>query len=131
MGGWRDLFSVRRRKFFGLAVVALLFGLMTRFFVAWEWYIPEFRTALGDRIRSIQNMELFATTVSYGALCKLENGKEAEAKSFLANQVIRYYRELKNAQRLSPEEKKLLDTLDAGIGKSETLKKKLQEPEPR
>jgi len=124
------VFSVGRRKFFGLAVVALVFGLMTGFLTAWNWYIPELRTALGDRIRWMQNEELLATTISYGVLCKLEKGKEAEAKSELANQVVRYYRQLRNDQRLSSKQKELLDTLDAAIAKSEALKKKLQEPDP-
>jgi hypothetical protein len=123
--------SVGRKKFFGLAVLAFLVGLMTGLLVAWEWYIPELRAVLGDRIQSIRNDQFLATTVSYAALHNLENDKEAEAKSSLANQVVRYYRQLKNAQRLSPEQKKLLDFLEEEIAKSETLKQKLQEPEPR
>jgi hypothetical protein len=104
---------------------------MTGFLTAWNWYIPELRAALGDRIRWIQNEKLFATTISYGALSKLENGKEEEAKSELAKQVVRYYRQLKNAGRLSSKQKELLDCLEEDIAKSETLKKKLEEPEPR
>jgi hypothetical protein len=121
---------VGRRKLFGLAVVALLFGLMTGFLVAWELYIPELRADLGDRLEWLQDQELLATTISYGALHNLENGKDAEAKSSLANQVIRHYRQLKSAQRLSSRQKQLLDTLVAAIAKSETLKQKLKEPEP-
>jgi hypothetical protein len=122
--------SVGRKKFFGLAIAALLIGLMTGFLVAWEWYIPEFRAALGGTIRSIEYDQFLATTVSYAALTKLENGKEAEAKSVLATQIVGYYRQLKNAQRLSLQHKKMLDFLEAGIAKSQTLREKSQEPEP-
>lgn len=104
---------------------------MTGSLVVWQWYIPHLRAFLGDRIHSIRNDEFLATTVSYGALHNLENGKEAQAKSSLANQVVRYYRQLKNAQQLSPEQKKFLDSLEEAITKSETLKEKLLESEPR
>jgi len=88
--------SVGRRKCFGLAVVALLFGVVTGFLTEWNWYIPELRAVLGDRISSLRHDEFLATTVSYGALYNLENGREAQAKSSLATQVVHYYRELKN-----------------------------------
>jgi|SRR6266478_5049815 len=122
--------SVERKKCFGLAIGALVAGLLTGFLVGWEWYIPEMRAVLGSKIRSIDYDQFLTTEVSYAALTKLENGKEAEAKSFLADQVIRYCRQLKSAQRLSVEQKKFLDTIETAIAKSDALRKKLQEPEP-
>lgn len=64
--------------------------------------------------------------VSYAALIKLESGNEPEAKSFLANQVARHYRQLKSTAQLSPEEKKCVDTIESGMSKSDTLRRALR-----
>jgi hypothetical protein len=117
--------SSEHKRFFGLTLLALVVGMITGFTVAWQWYIPELRATLGGRMRWIENEPLAATMVSYAVLIKLESGKEAEAKSFLAGQVASYYRQLKSAQQLSPDQKKILDTIESGIAKSETLKQKL------
>jgi hypothetical protein len=119
--------SSDRKRFFGLTLLALVVGLITGFTAAWQWYIPELRATLGGRMRWLENEPLAATMVSYAALNKLESGKEAEARSFLAGQVASYYRQLKGAQQLSPDQKKILDIIESGAAKSETLKQKLQE----
>ena len=119
--------SSDRKRFFGLTLLALVVGLISGFTAAWQWYIPELRATLSGRMRWLENEPLAAAMVSYAALIKLEGGKEAEAKSFLADQVASYYRQLKGAQQLSPDQRKILDTIESGMSKSETLKLKLQE----
>ena len=121
------IWSPARKTTFGLALLGLIVGLLTGFLIAWQWYIPELRNTLGGKMRWIQHEPVAAAMISYTALNKLESGNEAEAKSFLANQVMRFYHALKKTNQLSPEEKKCLDTLESGIAKSEALRQSLQD----
>src|SRR4051812_45073326 len=123
--------SFGRKKFFGLTILALIVGLITGFEVAWNWYAPTLLRTINGRVQAIESDQALAAVISYSALTKLENGKELEAKEQLAKQVASYYWKLKKAPQLSDYGKKMLSTIEAGAANSETLKKKLQEPEQR
>jgi hypothetical protein len=63
--------------------------------------------------------------VSAAALGKLEDGKNDETKSFLAEQVARYYQELKGAKTLNTQQQKTLALIEDLSAKSEILRQKL------
>src|SRR4051812_25344590 len=122
--------SFKRKKFFGLTILALIVGLITGFEVAWKWYAPTLLRTITGRIQAIESDQALAAVISYSALTKLESGKESEAKEQLGKQVASYYCKLKNAPQLSDYGKKMVSTIEEGAAKSETLKKELQ-AEPR
>ena len=123
--------SFGRKKFFGLTILALIVGLITGFEIAWKWYAPTLVHLINGRIQSIESEQALAAVVSYSALTKLENGKESEAKEQLAEEVASYYWKLKKAPQLSDSGKKMVSTIEEAAAKSQTLKRKLREAEPR
>jgi len=90
-------------------------------------YIPELRSVLSNTYTAIVNDQLQTSMISVAALGKLENGKNAETKSFLAEQIARYYRDLKSAKVLNAQQQKTLAIIEELSSKSETLRQKLTE----
>jgi len=91
-------------------------------------YIPELRSVLSNAYTSTVNDRIYTSMVSAAALSKLEDGKNAETKSFLADEVVRYYRELKSAKTLNAQQQKTVALIEQVSSKSETLRQKLAEP---
>jgi hypothetical protein len=124
---WSATRNPSRRKTWWVIVAAVIFGLDLGFTIAWRLYIPELRWVLRNAYTSLVNDQLYTSMVSAGALRKLEDGKNDEAKSFLADQVARYYRELKGAKTLNAQQQKTLALIEEVSSKSETLRQKLSE----
>jgi hypothetical protein len=106
-----------------VTIVGVILGLDLGFTIAWRLYVPELRSFFS----SVATDQLQTSMVSAAALMQLENGKNAEAKSFLAWRVAAYYRELKSAKALNAQQQKTLATLEELSSKSEILRQKIAE----
>ncbi len=124
---WLAIRHPSRKNFYGMVAVACILGLVVGFEIAWRWYIPELRGDIRKALIGLEDEQFYATTLSFAALKKLEAGKEAETKLFLADQVAYYYRRLKNAKTRSPQQQKMLSLIDEAGGNSQILKQKLAE----
>jgi hypothetical protein len=124
---WSATRNPSRRNTWGVIVAAVIFGLDLGFTIAWRLYIPELRWVLRNAYTSLVNDQLYTSMVSAAALGKLEDGKNGETKSFLAVQVARYYRELKDAKTLNPQQQKTIALIEELSSKSEILRQKIAE----
>jgi hypothetical protein len=124
---WSATRKPSRGTIWALTVSGVILGLVSGFTIAWRLYIPELRSVLGNAYTFIANDQLHTSMVSAAALTKLEDGKNAEAKTFLAGQVARYYRQLKDAKTLTAQEQKTLAHIEELSTKSESLRQKLAE----
>ncbi len=124
---WSATRKPSRGNIWAMTVVGIALGLATGFNIAWQFYIPELRSVLGSAYTSIKKDQEFASMLSAAAVIKLEQGKDSEAKSFLAAQVADYYQQLKSAKTLNAQQQKTLVCFEEMIGKSEILRQKLAE----
>ena len=125
---WLTIRKPSRGNIWVMTAMGILLGVDAGFTIAWRLYIPELRSVLGNAYNSIENDQLYASMISAATLVKLDDGKNSEAKSLLATQVASYYRQLKNANTLTAQQKKTLAHLEELRSKSETLRQKLAEP---
>jgi hypothetical protein len=87
---WITWLAIRHptpKNFYGMVAVACILGLVVGFEIAWRWYIPELRGDIRKVLTGLEDEQFYAATLSFAALKKLEAGKEAETKSFLADQI--------------------------------------------
>jgi len=124
---WSAIRKPSRGNIWTLTVSGVIFGLVSGLTIAWQLYIPELRSVLSNTYTAIVNDQLQTSMISVAALGKLENGKNAETKSFLAEQIARYYRDLKSAKGLNAQQQKTLAIIEELSSKSETLRQKLTE----
>ena len=124
---WSAIRKPSRGKIWALTVSGVILGLVSGFTIAWRLYIPELRSLLSNVYTSIAIDQLNTSMVSAAALRKLEDGKNDETKSFLAEQVARYYRELKGAKTLNGHQQKTLEIIEELSSKSEIPRQKLAE----
>jgi hypothetical protein len=124
---WSTIRRPSRGKIWLMTVVAIVLGVYSGFIIAWRLYIPELHSVLGNACASLENDRLLTSMTSAAALAKLEDGKDSEAKSFLAAQVASYYRQLKDAKTLNAQQQKTLANIEELSGKSEILRAKLAE----
>ena len=122
---WSTIREPSRGNIWLMAVIGVVLGLEGGFTIAWRLYIPELRSVLGTVYTSLENDRLMTSLVSAAALIKLEDGKDSEAKSFLAAQVASYYRQLKDAKSLNAQQQKTLANIEERSSNSETLRQKL------
>jgi len=124
---WSVIRKPSRGNIWAVTVIGVILGLDAGFTIAWRLYIPELRSLLSNVYSSIAIDQLQTSMVSAAALRKLEDGKNDETKSFLAEQVARCYRELKGAKTLNAHQQKTLAIIEELSGKSEILRQKLAE----
>ncbi len=124
---WSATRKPSRSNIWALTVSGIILGLASGFTIAWRLYIPELRSLLSNVYTSIAIDQLQTSMVSAAALRKLEDGKNDETKSFLAEQVVRYYHELKGAKTLNAHQQKTLAIIEELGSKSEILRQKLAE----
>jgi hypothetical protein len=124
---WSVIRKPSRANIWAVTVIGVILGLDAGFTIAWRLYIPELRSLLSNVYSSIAIDQLQTSIVSAAALRKLEDGKNDETKSFLAEQVARYYRELKGAKTLNAHQQKTLAIIEELSSKSEILRQKLAE----
>ena len=124
---WSVIRKPSRSNIWAVTVIGVILGLDLGFTIAWRLYVPELRSLLSNVSSSIAIDQLQTSTVSAAALIKLEDGKNAETKSFLAEQVARYYRELKGAKTLNAQQQKTVAIIEELSSKSEILRQKLAE----
>ncbi len=125
---WSATRKPSRGNIWVATVAGVILGIDLGFTIAWRLYIPELRSVLSNAYTSTVNDRIYTSMVSAAALSKLEDGKNAETKSFLADEVVRYYRELKSAKTLNAQQQKTVALIEQVSSKSETLRQKLAEP---
>jgi asparagine N-glycosylation enzyme membrane subunit Stt3 len=128
---WSVIRKPSRGNIWAVTVIGVILGLDLGFTIAWRLYIPEMRSLLSNIYTSIAIDQVQTSMVSAAALRKLEDGKNAEAQSFLAEQVARYYRELKAAKTLNAQQQKTVAIIEELSSKSEILRQKLAEQTTR
>ena len=124
---WSAIRKPSRGNIWTLTVSGVIFGLVSGLTIAWRLYIPELRSVLSNTYTAIVNDQLHTSMISAAALRRLEDGKNAETKSFLAEQVARYYREVQGAKTLNAQQQKTVAIIEELSSKSETLRQKLAE----
>ena len=124
---WSAIRKPSRGNICAMTVSGVVLGLACGLTIAWRLYIPELRSVLNNAYTSLVNDELHTSMVSAVALRKLEDGKNSEAKSFLAAQVAGYYGQLKDAKTLTAQQQKTLALIEELSSKSEILRQKLAE----
>src|SRR5438067_13811567 len=81
---WSVIRRPSRRNIWAVSIIGIILGLDAGFAIAWRLYLPEMRSLLSNAYSSITNDQLQTLMVSAAALSKLEDGKNDETKSFLA-----------------------------------------------
>jgi len=128
---WSAIRKPSRGNIWTLTVSGVIFGLVSGLTIAWQLYIPELRSVLNNTYTAILDDQLHTSMISAAALGRLEDGKNDETKSFLAEQVARYYRELKGAKTLNAQQQKTVEIIEELSSKSEILRQKLAEKTKR
>ena len=124
---WSVIRKPSRGSILAVTIIGIILGLDAGFTIAWRLYIPEMRSVLSNAYNSIAIDQLQTAMVSAAALTQLEDGKNDDTKSFLAERVARYYQELKSAKTLNAQQQKTLAIIEKLSSKSEILRQKLAE----